>query len=76
MQLHLIISVLLLLQVPTVNRSVVVMDGLSASPITASAKLTDDHAQLDHLVPLSVTFSIAMMRACVLAKKQWDLLEL
>ena len=26
------------------------MDGLSASPITASAKLTDDHAQLDHLV--------------------------
>lgn len=41
---------LLLLQVPTVNRSVVVMDGLSASPITASAKLTDDHAQLDHLV--------------------------
>ena len=50
MQLHLIISVLLLLQVPTVNRSVVVTDGLSASPITASAKLTDDHAQLDHLV--------------------------
>ena len=40
----------LLLQVSTVNRSVVVMDGLSASPITASAKLTDDHAQLDHLV--------------------------
>ena len=39
----------LLLQVPTVNRSVLVMDGLSASPITASAKLTDDHAQLDHL---------------------------
>ena len=40
----------LLLQVPTVNRSVLVMDGLSASPITASAKLTDDHSQLDHLV--------------------------
>ena len=39
-----------LLQVPTVNRSVVVTDGLSASPISASAKLTDDHAQLDHLV--------------------------
>ena len=50
MQLHLIISVFLLLQVPTVNRSVVVTDGLSARPITASAKLTDDHAQLDHLV--------------------------
>ena len=39
-----------LLQVPTVSRSVVVTDGLSASPISASAKLTDDHAQLDHLV--------------------------
>jgi len=64
-----------LLQVPTVSRSVVVTDGLSASPISASAKLTDDHAQLDHLVPLSVTFSIAMMRACGLANKQWDLLE-
>ena len=57
------------------SRSVVVTDGLSARPISASAKLTDDHAQLDHLVPLSVTFSIAMMRACVLANKQWDLLE-
>ena len=57
------------------SRSVVVTDGLSARPITASAKLTDDHVQLDHLVPLSVTFSIAMMRACGLAKKQWDLLE-
>ena len=56
------------------NRSVVVTDGLSARPISASAKLTDDHAQLDHLVPLSVTFSIAMMRACGLANKQWDLL--
>ena len=52
MQLHLIFFCVafLLLQVPTVNRSVLVMDGLSASPITASAKLTDDHSQLDHLV--------------------------
>ena len=57
------------------SRSVVVTDGLSARPISVSAKLTDDHAQLDHLVPLSVTFSIAMMRACGLANKQWDLLE-
>ena len=32
------------------NRSVVVMDGSPATPITASAVLRDDHAQLDHLV--------------------------
>ena len=35
------------------SRSVVVTDGLSARPISVSAKLTDDHAQLSSCSTLS-----------------------